>query len=477
MPFPRRSCAWIVGLAILGACGDAENTAVSPGDPARVDAGPSRDAGGGGDALASEDATTGGDAPVAGSVKSGVLIGGPGSLPGAIAGIDFRSGKEKGTTDAAGSFRYEDGANITFSIAGVELASVRAKPKLSPFALAGGPCSVSEALRRVLVTLETLDDDGQTSTGIHVPPIAPPANESRKLAAMSNADFATWIGALGGAAGHAVADPDAALTRFVLRVDDEEWTKTNETPFDTATSAARSQGVAWNGTSYLFSWTLGLQRTDANLATQVNKPAAIPLDMLIGGSNHIGDIDVHAGTLYAPIEDGNKYQKPTIVLFDAQTLDPKGPRFSLSNTLLTKGVPWIAIDGPRSVAYVAEWDPTPTIFVYDLATFMHQKSITLSRILGRIQGAKVLDGALYVASDDDAKTVLKVDLDTGIVLPPLFTYGATVVKELEGIVAIPANGSKAATLRVLGVDAGGSSVTFRTHTRSRAPIRSEVCVP
>lgn len=412
---------------------------------------------------------------VVAAIRDGVLIGGPGPLPGAIAGIDWRSGGEAGTTDKAGRFRYREGAAITFSIAGVELATVPAKPKLSPFALAGGPCKISEPLRRVLVTLETLDDDAKPETGISLPAFTAPPGESRKLTTLSEGDFAAWL--VGLSPGRTAANASAAVSRFVVQVEDEAWTKTSETAFDTVASASRSQGVAWDGAGYLFSWTLGLQRTDANLATTVNKTAAIPLDLLLAGSNHIGDIDVHAGTLYAPIEDGNKYEKPRIVLFDAATLDPKGTRFDLPTSLLTKGVPWIAVDGAAASAYVAEWDPTPSIFVFDLATFNHQRTIALSSVLGRIQGAKVLEGSLYAAADDAEKTVYKIHLETGIVFPALFNYTAAVVKELEGIVAIPGNGSSPARLQVLGVDASGNSVTFRTHSRSRAPLRAELCSP
>jgi len=37
----------------------------------------------------------------------------------------------------------------------------------------------------------------------------------------------------------------------------------------------------------------------------------------------------------------------------------------------------VAIDGPRGNIYVAEWDPTLVIFVFDLATVTYQRSIPL----------------------------------------------------------------------------------------------------
>lgn len=472
---------WLLALALCGAaaCSSAESATESgtadpdAGTSSRTDAGNVKTDGGASpsDASAIDSAVDSGPPPV----TDGVLVGGPGALPGAIAGIDYVAGDQSGTTDANGRFRFRAGDSITFRIAGVELATLPAKATMSPFSLAGGACAVSDAVRRVLVTLETLDDDAKPETGIVIPKLTTPPGESRKLAQMSDGDVTTWLTAL--APGHAKADADAALTRFILQIDDEAWQKTDETTFDSVTSATRSQGVAYDGTGYVFSWTLGLQRTDGALSTTVNKPASIPLDMLLAKSNHIGDVDVFGGTLYAPVEDGNGYQHPTIVLFDAKTLDPKGPRFEISTSYLTKGVPWVAVDGPRNVAYVAEWDPTPAILVFDLATFTYQRSITLSKTLGRIQGGKVLDGTFYASSDDADKTLYKIDLDTGIVLPPLFSYTAAVVKELEGFAVVPGQGTTPAELRVLGVDASSSSVTFRTHTRTRAPLRNAICAP
>ena len=91
----------------------------------------------------------------------------------------------------------------------------------------------------MLVTLETLDDDQKPETGIVIPKQTTPPGESRTLAAMSEGDFATWLDTV--APGHAKASADAALTRFVLQIDDEAWQKTNETTFDSVTSATRSQ--------------------------------------------------------------------------------------------------------------------------------------------------------------------------------------------------------------------------------------------
>ncbi|MBK6697529.1 MAG: hypothetical protein IPG50_35890 [Myxococcales bacterium] len=472
----RVTLAGLFGVALVFGSPACSSDASPAGDTGPANAAPTSSASKDGGTTATNDGGAGdGDAKATPTDSDGVLIGGPGPLPGAIAGIAYKSGKFEGTTDAKGTFHYEVGGTITFSIAGVALATVPAKAKLSPFALAGGACTANDALRRVLVTLETLDADGKPETGIALPPIAAKAGETRTLAAMPSGDYDTWLGAL--SQGKAKADETAALTRFIEQVDGEAWATPDPLAFDTATSATRSQGVVFDGSGYVFSWTLGLQRTDTNLAVTVNKTAAIPIDMLIGGSSHIGDVDLHQGTLYAPIED-KKYEKPTIVLFDPMTLNEKGQRFAIPTSILSQGVPWIAVDGKKQVAYLSQWDPIPAIEVFDLATFAHKTSIPLSKPMGRIQGAKVSGSSLYTASDDAEKSVHKIDLDTGIVLPKLFDYGgAAVVKELEGLTFMPAAAGTPAKLRVLGVAGTGSSVTFFTHARTRAPLRDDVCGP
>src|SRR5207248_2535601 len=79
------------------------------------------------------------------------------------------------------------------------------------------------------------------------------------------------------------------------------------------------------------------------------------------------------------------------------------------------------------------------INVFDLG-FHFKKFITLQYglelgpnfHLSRIQGAKVYKGALYATRNDDAKSVFKIDLDTGVVTK-LFSLNPTEPSELEGL--------------------------------------------
>ena len=93
--------------------------------------------------------------------------------------------------------------------------------------------------------------------------------------------------------------------------------------------------------------------------------------------------------------------------------------FDIPQNLQTKGVPWIAVDGPRGVAYMAEWDPTPELHVFALATMAYQRAIPLSTPTGRVQGGKVYKGQLYLTTDDATKHVYKVHLASGTIFPVL----------------------------------------------------------
>ncbi len=194
---------------------------------------------------------------------------------------------------------------------------------------------------------------------------------------------------------------------------------------------------------------------------------AIPLGLAAAGSDHIGDIDVYNGTIYAPVEDKG-YAAPKVVLYDATTFSA-GTVFDIPHALQTKGVPWIAVDGPRGVAYMAEWDPTPAINVFSLATMTFVRAIPLSTPTGRVQGGKVYKGQLYLTIDDAAKQVLKVHLASGTLFP-LFALNLPDV-ELEGLAMFARpDGS---LLHTLNVTRNGSEL--RHHTITREPLRWKVC--
>jgi hypothetical protein len=176
----------------------------------------------------------------------------------------------------------------------------------------------------------------------------------------------------------------------------------------------KSQGLAFDGASPVFSWRYGLQRADEGYRPLLTRALAIPPDILAAhydaskknGFSHIGDIDIAGGRLYAPIEDEDNRTKPFVAIFDPKTLRYTGEKHLLPVGKLPHGVPWIAVDAPRGVLYTMDWD-SQDLQVFDLKTFRFARTVPLKdadaagRLITRVQGGKVRGGLLYVPSDSN----------------------------------------------------------------------------
>lgn len=201
----------------------------------------------------------------------------------------------------------------------------------------------------------------------------------------------------------------------------ETWTYAGVDRFSFPAGAYRSQGAATDGAQWFFSWRYGLERTaldyrgiERNFSVFQNK-SGIPESVEALGGNHIGCVDYHAGKIYAPIEDGPNYRHPVIAVYDAATLNHTGISHLLPQSDLTQGVPWVAVDGPKNLAYTAEWDTTTRLNVYRLSDFSAIGYIPLQRVLARLQGAKVRGDFLYAASDNSSKSIYRISLIDGSV--------------------------------------------------------------
>lgn len=205
----------------------------------------------------------------------------------------------------------------------------------------------------------------------------------------------------------------------------------------------RYQGLTTDGESWYYSWNFGLQKTDLKHNLEVSRFIAIPFEFLIKGSNHIGDISYYDGKIYAALEDGSDYLHPYILIYDAETLKYTGVYYELEQNLHVDGVPWVAVDGKRGVAYTAEWSDANVLNVYSLADFSLVRTQALSAPLDRIQGAEIgPDGLLYCAADNkDAHTVWAVNPEDGKVTKA-FDRNLDNAVEGEGITVLPmADGS------------------------------------
>jgi hypothetical protein len=440
---------------------DAASVDAGSGDAGASDAGPG-DAGVTDAGRADAGASDGG-----GALLSGKLVGGEGPYPGPIEGVRFRTATQSGYTDATGAFAYRSGETLTFGVADVDFRPTPGAPEVSPWQLAAqGQCSQSAELVRLLVLLYSLDQDGDPATGTQLPAAAP-GGAQRAFSSLSDGDVATLIAQL--IPGRTPIAGSAATHLFIAQMDGEVWAQIAVDTFTGLVAGQRSQGAATDGSAYYFSWRLGFDRTDLAYNSQKTNALAIPLALSLLGCNHIGDVDYWGGVLYAPIEDGSAYQHPHLAFYDPSTLTA-GNTYALPTTLLTKGVPWVAADGPRASLYVAEWDPTPSIFAFDMATVTNTSTLPLSTTVGRIQGGKVFEGSLYLSSDNTAKSIYKVNLETGTVME-LWSFNQTF--EEEGLVFL--SRPDGSLLHTLNTANNNTAMELRHHQRTRGPLRKDVC--
>lgn len=231
----------------------------------------------------------------------------------------------------------------------------------------------------------------------------------------------------------------------------QAWTLASVDRFDifqgAQTGLYRTQGVAFNGNEWLFSWQFGLERTDLGLASLQrtgsftlpgNLVSGIPAVLAAQGFDHIGDIDVHNGILYASLDsEAADYQNGHVALFNAADLSYTGQLYQLNgapSNLRDDVASWVAVDGAAGLGYGKEWRNGNTVNVYNLADWSFSHTLTMDRSLRNIQGAKVFDGALYMSAHDSTKSVYRVDLSSGHVDELLrLPVTADAYNETEGI--------------------------------------------
>lgn len=139
---------------------------------------------------------------------------------------------------------------------------------------------------------------------------------------------------------------------------------------------------------------------------------ALPDEFRDMGYDHIGDIAVQDGIIYAPVEDKAEEQ-PLILLYDAETLEYTGTYYELDGKLLTDGVPWCAVD--ENYLYASLFNHPECIVAFNLDDMTFSHTIELTVPIHRVQAGDCLDGKLYLNCDpkDGRKTVYEVDTQTG----------------------------------------------------------------
>ena len=89
-------------------------------------------------------------------------------LDSAVQGLTYVSGSQSGVTDASGTFTYEIGQVVLFSIGGVTLGQTTGQAILSPMHLIPGANVTAPRVGNITRFLMMLDDDGDPGNGIHM---------------------------------------------------------------------------------------------------------------------------------------------------------------------------------------------------------------------------------------------------------------------------------------------------------------------
>ncbi len=162
---------------------------------------------------------------------------------------------------------------------------------------------------------------------------------------------------------------------------------------------AGRQGIAADKGYYYVSGSTALYkyRKDGTLLLE----NTLPFDGLELPANHIGDIDVYNGELYAGIEtfiDG-KGTNIQVAVYDTETLKWK------------RSIPWnpasgqvevcgIAIDAPHGRVWMADWVQGTHLYCYNLVDGSYVGKVALNPAPGLQQGILYKDGSILISCDD-----------------------------------------------------------------------------
>ena len=180
-------------------------------------------------------------------------------------------------------------------------------------------------------------------------------------------------------------------------------------------SLERAQGVTTDGEYWYFSGKTSLVKIgfDNQTVYAYNYKA---LDGELSenyNSKHIGGISYYNGYIYASLEDSKQWKHPVIALYDAETLEYTGICHEVSSEILTRGIPWVAVDAENGFIYASHSKTVEEIHCFDLDTFEYVKSFAVSDPMDAIQGGEVYKGKLYVGTNDSTRAVYTIDVKSG----------------------------------------------------------------
>ena len=111
-------------------------------------------------------------------------------------GLSYVSGSESGVTDGDGTFSYEQGETVTFSVGGVTLGVGNGKPIMTPLDLVSGGTIETDAVVNLTRFLMLLDEDEDPANGITIGSAVATAASGWSSVDFSSASFDTDIASI-----------------------------------------------------------------------------------------------------------------------------------------------------------------------------------------------------------------------------------------------------------------------------------------
>jgi hypothetical protein len=159
------------------------------------------------------------------------------------------------------------------------------------------------------------------------------------------------------------------------------------------------QGIATDGERYFVSGSTALYAYSKDGELEARNED--PFEGLNKQANHIGDISVHDGEIYAGTEwfDSGQASNIQIAVYDAKTLefrrsidwDPDSGQVEVSG---------VAVDPDRSAIWLTDWTSGRYLYRYDLRTGDYRGKLHLRPVPQWQQGITYFDGQLFITADD-----------------------------------------------------------------------------
>ncbi|WP_233505795.1 glycoside hydrolase family 16 protein [Rhodoferax lacus] len=238
-------------------------------------------------------------------------------LDSTVQGLRYDTATQHGETDANGQFKYLAGESVTFSVGNLVLASTPGKSLITPLDIAGTTNVADQRVTNMLVLLQSLDADGNTSNGIAIPAAASAAAPTgidfdvSPTAFRSMAAITTFLANAVGASRQIVSAADADLHFQNSLNTGLGGTKINIAPFAIAgTTQSVAQGSAAqldgrasgdaNGDTLSYQWSV-VSRPAGSVAVLTGATTATPSLVADAPGDYLLGLMVSDGVLSSPI--------------------------------------------------------------------------------------------------------------------------------------------------------------------------------